>query len=481
MRWPFSKKPKKRIKAGAGYDVSNTNRTNSEYYSSATNLSGDQAANQSTRTVLRNRARYEYRNNSYFKAMNDGRAEDVVGRGPRLQINMLEDENLATAMENTWLGWSRAINLPMKLKMAEMEVGSAGEVFIVVYNNPMVKHPIKLDIMLVEAERVTTPTSKSAIETPTYVDGITYDTAGNPISYDIMTDHPGNGFFVDGSGDDFRTFPASSVYHWFDMERPSMHRGVPAITSGLQLFGFLRRYTQSVVLASETAADNAYMLQNSGTADADEVDIAEAFDEVPISMGTATVVPYGYEAIQMKPEQPTNTFKEFKRELVVEVGRSMRLPANVSLGDSSGYNYASGRLDKQEYHKTITDRQNQMGIRVLDGIFFDHWLVEASLLPSLFRLSLQRASVIRATAANEWYWDGFEHVDPVKEANAQDTRLNNGMTTYKDQYGKEGKDWTEQFAQRAAEKKAMEELGLTMSDLAVKEEDTEEIEDGEEE
>jgi capsid protein len=172
----------------------------------------------------------------------------------------------------------------------------------------------------------------------------------------------------------------------------------------------------------------------------------------------------------MKPEQPTNNFPDFMRSIIVQIGRAFRLPANVSLGDSSGYNYASGRLDKQEYHKSIINIQNQMGIQILDRIFFDFWLTEAALIPGMMGLNTGAAKMIRQMSALEWYWDGFEHVDPVKEANAQNIRLANKTTTYKDEYAKAGKDWREQFKQAANEKQLMEELGLTADDLTVEEE-----------
>ena len=57
-------------------------------------------------------------------------------------------------------------------------------------------------------------------------------------------------------------------------------------------------------------------------------------------------------------------------------------------------------------------------------------------------------------------WDGFEHVDPAKEANAVATRLANRTTTYAAEYSKLGKDWEYEFQQAAKEQKLMAELGI---------------------
>ena len=72
----------------------------------------------------------------------------------------------------------------------------------------------------------------------------------------------------------------------------------------------------------------------------------------------------------------------------------------------------------------------------------------------------------KTVPTTQWYWDGFEHVDPVKEANAQAIKLQSGTTTYSIEYGKQGRDWEEAFEQRAREKAKMDELGLTFTDVA---------------
>jgi capsid protein len=62
---------------------------------------------------------------------------------------------------------------------------------------------------------------------------------------------------------------------------------------------------------------------------------------------------------------------------------------------------------------------------------------------------------------HQWFWDGFDHVDPSKESNAQATRLANFTTTLADEYARRGLDWETQLRQRAHEIALMNELGLT--------------------
>jgi capsid protein len=67
---------------------------------------------------------------------------------------------------------------------------------------------------------------------------------------------------------------------------------------------------------------------------------------------------------------------------------------------------------------------------------------------------------------HQWFFDGSEHVDPAKEANAQATRLKSNTTTLAAEYARQGKDWESELQQRAKEQKLMIELGLDQSQTA---------------
>jgi capsid protein len=60
----------------------------------------------------------------------------------------------------------------------------------------------------------------------------------------------------------------------------------------------------------------------------------------------------------------------------------------------------------------------------------------------------------------------MEHVDPAKEARAQETRLKNHTTTLAHEYARQGKDWESELRQRAREKALMRELGLNGDEAA---------------
>jgi len=89
---------------------------------------------------------------------------------------------------------------------------------------------------------------------------------------------------------------------------------------------------------------------------------------------------------------------------------------------------------------------------VLDPIF-TAWIGEAELLADF-------AFLRTMDAGHQWFFDGTEHVDPAKEANAQATRLTSNTTTLAAEYARQGKDWETELRQRAKEQALMKELGL---------------------
>ena len=63
-----------------------------------------------------------------------------------------------------------------------------------------------------------------------------------------------------------------------------------------------------------------------------------------------------------------------------------------------------------------------------------------------------------------WIAPGWEWVDPLKEAQAAEVGLRNGIVTYSDLYAQDGKDWEESFEQRKREQELLKKLGLEVGD-----------------
>lgn len=438
----------------AAYDAARTTDDNRKHWALADGLSANTAASPAVRATLRNRARYEVANNSYARGIVQTIANDCIGTGPRLQLiseNITEAD--ASFVEREFHAWMNATALAEKLRTMRVARCEDGETFAIKTTNPGLPTPVKLDLRVIEAEQCASP----HVALPNHhvvdaVDGIDYDADSNPLTYEILANHPGDnawGFVRT------RKVPAAQVIHWFRVDRPGQRRGVPEITPALPLFAQLRRYTLAVIAAAETAADIAAYLESDSPANG-EPDEVEPLDTIAIEQRTMMTLPMGWKINQLKAEQPSTGYREFKNEIINEAARCLNVPFNVAAGNSSGYNYSSGRLDHQVYFRTIEIDRRQIELIALDGLFAD-WLHEAILIEGYLPQALRS---VRVDWQHQWFWDGGDLIDPEGESKALANLLEVNATTLADHYARKGQDWQAKLRQRAREINLMRELGM---------------------
>ena len=453
--WPFRRQPRKTRRSlpaviRARFDAAQTTAENARHWAMADALSADAAGSADVRKRLRERSRYEVANNSYAKGIALTLANDCVGTGPRLQM-LLADAEGNRKVETAFALWCQAVGLAEKLRTMRLAKVTDGEAFAVLTVNPTLDSPVQIDVRLVEADRVEAPWDyQGSLQAISNVDGIALDAFDNPQAYCVYRQHPGDTSLWHTG---FDWIDAQYVVHWFRADRPGQHRGIPEITPALPLFAQLRRYTLAVIAAAETAADFAAVLFTDAPASGEAASV-EPMDVVELEKRMATVLPDGWKLGQVEAQQPTTTYAEFKREILNEIARCLNLPYNIAACNSSSYNYASGRMDHQTYHKSIRVEQAHLGQVVLDRIFAA-WIEEAQWLDG-FAFLRELPDL-----PHQWFFDGNEHVDPAKEANAQATRLTSHTTTLAAEYARQGKDWETELRQRAKETQLMKELGLT--------------------
>lgn len=438
------------------YDSAQTSIDNTRHWTLADALSPDASNNAGVRRTLRNRARYECANNSYARGMVNTIANDTIGTTPRLQM-LTMDEKGNEIVENEYSAWAEEINLAEKLRTLRKAKCVDGEAFAIFVNNPKLKSRVKLDIRIIEADMVTSPlTALTSIDD---TDGIEFDQYGNRMFYHVLKEHPGGGQYTSLLKTD--KYKADMVMHWYRMDRSGQTRGIPEITPALPLFAQLRRYTLAVIAAAETAADFAAVLEATGPAVVSDSSV-ESMDVIELEKRMATVLPQGWKLSQVDAKQPSTAYAEFKHEILNEIARCMLVPYNIAAGNSEDYNYASGRMDHQVYYKSISVERYGLKTTILNPIL-QAWKNEAILISDYLPVSWR---TIKWDC--DWFFDGHEHVDPKKEADAQDVHLSNLSTTYAAEYAKQGKDWRKELEQVAKEKALMQELGINTKDVEQK-------------
>ena len=420
------------------------------HWANADHFSMDGALTPMVRRTIRNRARYERNNNSYLAGIAETVANDLIGTGPRLQL-ATGSESADRDVERRFFDWCWCVDLPSKLRTMRQSKMLDGEAFASMFSNPRMSG-VQLDIRLIECDQISTPDGIYNLDvTPegSVVDGLEFDDVGNVIAYKVLKQHPGSNY---RRTFDFVRVDAEQMFHWFSTYRPAQHRGVSEVAPCLRLFADLRRYTAAVIAAAETAADfAAFLHSNSPAAEVDDVD---AFQSMDIEKRSLVTLPEGWDISQLRAEQPTQNFGDFRRNIISEIGRCLQIPYCIAALDSSQHSYASGRMDHSLYHTNLKVMRDEIERLMLDRLL--HAWCDEAVLVGLIPSGMPPIAEWRWN----WTWDGREHVDPSKEANAADIRLRTHTTTLAAEYAKQGKSWEVELQQRAVEVARMKELGL---------------------
>jgi capsid protein len=427
----------------ATYDAARTTDENKNMWQHVDALSAAAANSPGVRKIVRERARYEVANNSYADGMMDTLASDTIGAEIQLQLGDTEN---AQRIEKDFSAWAREIKLCAKLRTLCRARHVDGESFAMFGTNRVLRNLVKLDVRPFECDLVE---SWAASIRNDEIDGIRFDESHNPIEYRVLKTHPGD-HRISLKSLAGEWVSARYVLHYFGATRPGQVRGVSSLLPALALFGQLRLYTSAVLNAATRAAEITAIMQTTMCPDGVSADV-DAAATIEAQRNTITSLPEGWTLSQLKAEQPTTTYQMFKRELINEMGRCVNMPYNVAACDSSDYNYASGRLDHQTYDRSINTERADIRADLLDRIYAE-WLAEYAIAKRM------EAAEVSAAQEHEWHFSGRGHVDPNKEASADETRFKNGSLTLADYYAKQGDDWKPKSVQQIREMVYREKL-----------------------
>jgi capsid protein len=111
------------------------------------------------------------------------------------------------------------------------------------------------------------------------------------------------------------------------------------------------------------------------------------------------------------------------------------MPYIVAVMDATGANYSTMRGDYLVYRKHVAVERAEIERVVLDPLL-ERWIEEATFVDGAIPDGLPP----RDQWSWRWRWDGFEHVDPLKEANAETVGIENKTVSRAEACARRGKD-----------------------------------------
>lgn len=338
--------------------------------------------------------------------------------------------------------------------------------------------PYRLALQLIEADRVCNPGFRQ--DTATLVAGVELDGNGAPTQYHIASKHPGARQHAGMTWTPVPAFGAQTgrrnVLHLFDRRRPGQTRGVPYLAAVIEPLKQLTRYSEAEISAAVISAAFAVFVKMDADAFGQLFDdnsggqyintaLSQKWDgRVPVasmdSPGKAINLLPGESVESPALGRPNAQFDPFVMSVLRQVGVGLELPFEVLVKHFTA-SYSAARAALLDAWRFFRGRRDWL-MTVFCQPVYELWLEEAVSLgriraPGFFADPAYR----RAWCAAVWTGDGPGSIDPMKEVDAAEKRVELGTSTLAaESILHDGVDWETKHKQRVREVTARRAVGL---------------------
>lgn len=435
--------------------------------------------------TLRQRGRILYMASPIASAAINTNRTKIVGSGLHMKCAIngdilgLSDDAVRAWQKQTeaeWRMWAEqktscdALGVNNFYELQQLAVKSwlmSGDIFALMKRYEKTpQNPYTLRLHLIEADRISTPSryagnaafgqtkGKNTDNGNEIYDGVEVGKNGQIVAYYVCNVYP-NQFCgetpewvrVEARG---KLTGLPNILQVMDAERPDQYRGVSYLAPVIEVLLQLRRYTESELTAAlvqsfltawiTTETDQTEFPFNEAV-DESTPEISDSPNEYEMGPGTVNHLAPGESVTLGNPNIPTAGFESFVKMICKMSGASLELPYDVLMKEfNSSYSAAKGALE--EAWETFKMKRSWF-INDFCQPIYETWLAEAIAIgrikaPGFFQNPLIRA----AWSGARWDGPAQTHLDPVKEATANEMLVSHGWKT-NEQVTREyyGGDW----------------------------------------
>ena len=183
--------------------------------------------------------------------------------------------------------------------------------------------------------------------------------------------------------------------------------------------------------------------------------------QVKLEGGSIIPIFPGDKVAPFTPSRPNSAYGAFVENLLRHIGTGLNIPYELLLKDFSKTNYSSARSALLEAWRYFNGRRQWLSTYWATPVY-ELWLEEAVNKGLVDAPDFYENRYVYTRC--KWIGPGRGWVDPVKEAQACQIRMDIGLSTLEAECAGQGLDWEEVLEQRAWEKAKLAELGLTTGD-----------------
>lgn len=354
--------------------------------------------------------------------------------------------------------------------LARLSELMSGDVFAMLPAIPRAGERYDLRIQLLEADRISDPWPYPVGHN--VLGGVEVGDYGEPLCYYVAKVHPGD-LFLPGTYGGYGAFAYGAVnvpplteggiygaqwntwtkipafdttgrrvvLHIMESDRPGQRRGVPILAPVMERLKQLSRYSDAEIMAAVVSG----MFTAAVTSDRPQPGIgpvlppslevaqpvpAQDPDSADVQMGNGAIISLapGEKIEGLNPGRPNANFEPFVRTFCQHIGAGLGIPYELLVMQfTSSYSASRGAL--LEAWKRFAVGRERMVIRFCQPVY-EQWLEEAVargyiVAPGFFTDRLVRA----AWCGAEWTGPTQGQLDPVKEVEAAERRVQGGFST----------------------------------------------------
>ena len=346
----------------------------------------------------------------------------------------------------------------------------SGDSFTLMTTTKRIGSIYDLRIQTLEADRVSTPDNERV--NPLFCEGVEKNTAGEVVAYHVSKFHPLS--FTDREPREWVRVLAygektgrRNILHVMNRERIGQVRGVPFLAPVIDTIKQLGRYTEAEVLAAvinglftvfiekESASDDVPF----GESIPEEMQVDQE-DENSIELAPGAVIDLGEgeKANMVNPGRPNPNFDPFVIAVLKQIGAALEIPYEILIMAFSS-NYSASRAAILEFFKVVKMYRAWFVADFCQPIY-EEWLSEAVAKGRIKAPGFFADPIIKdAYCSAEWTGPSVGQLDPTKEVEAAEKRVQGGYST-REREAREltGTDFYKNIKQRKREEELLKEV-----------------------
>lgn len=326
------------------------------------------------------------------------------------------------------------------------------------YQSPTPNMPYGLRLQLLESDRVCTPYSVALpignAANPFWgvndrngnqiFSGVEIDKSGATVAYWVCNQYPYamNGYTY--TAPEWKRIPAwgaitgrPNILHLFEAERAEQRRGVPLLAPVIEDLQQLKRYEEAELMAAVISSCFTVFVTTEGLTT--ELPLGESLplgtppiptgdNEYQLGTGAVVTLAPGEKVEPVDPKRPNTAFDGFVDAVAKSIGAGLEIPADLLLKRFNA-SYSASRAALLEAWKRFQSSRQWLAREFCQPVY-EQFLTEAVALGRIEAPGFLEDPVLRrAWCGADWNGPAQGMLDPTKEVQAAQQRVENGFST----------------------------------------------------